>query len=531
MEPVRILIADAVSTRCDQILTDRELCVERAVGQSVHELMERVPWFDGMIVRSAVKVDAAMIGLMGRMRAIGRAGVGVDNIDVGAATERGIVVMNTPDGNTISAAEHTMALLLALLRRIPAANLSLRSGAWDRKVFVGTELMGKKIGVIGLGRIGREVARRIGAFDTTVFGYDPMLSSEAVSELGLESLSVDRILEECDIVTLHVPLLPETRGMIGSAELGRMKKGSLIVNCARGGIVDEASLLQALNDGHIGGAAIDVFESEPARFPNELIAHPNVVATPHIAASTEEAQERVAIDIALQMAEYFEGKGARGVVNAHGLEPSLTGAAQPLMRAAELLGAVLGQLVRNHDVSCALTVYGSEATSIIRGLCASFLAGMVSLGLDESINAINATMLSERNRISLTAEGAAGKHTRYATLIEAEVSDTQECRSAAMSVFGWTEPHLVRVDDVWVDVRPTGDLVLFENVDRPGVLAAVGAVLASHGVNIASVSLGQHEQSGNALTVMRIDSELNDTALEQLAALNVIDKVRTVHLG
>lgn len=529
-QPARILIADAVSPCCDQILAERSLVVERAVGTRREDLLAMLPDYDGMIVRSAVKVDAEMIGAMGRMRVIGRAGVGVDNIDVAAATEHGIIVMNTPDGNTISAAEHTLALAFAMLRRIPAANVSIRSRVWDRKAFVGTELLGKRVGVIGLGRIGREVAKRFAAFETAVVGYDPLLSDDAVRELGLESMSVDEILESCDIVTLHVPLLPETRGMIGASALARMNPGAFIINCARGGIVDEAALLGALESGRIAGAALDVFETEPPDFPSPLIDHPNVVATPHIAASTREAQERVALDIAVQLAEFFEGKGARGVVNAGGLEASLTGAAQPLMRAAELLGAILGQLVRNHDVSSTLTVYGSDATSIVRGLGASFLAGMVSLGLDESINAINSTLLSKRNRITLAAEGA-GAHPRYTTLIEAVVSDGKETRSAAISVFGWTEPHLVRVDDMWVDVRPVGDLILFENIDRPGVLATVGSVLAAHNINIASVSLGRHESTGSALTVMRIDSELTDGAMEQLAGLNVVEKIRSIHLG
>lgn len=530
METPRILIADAVSTSCDSILSQRGLIVERAVGRTPVELTELVGGFDGLIVRSAVKVNADLIGGMDRMRAIGRAGVGVDNIDVAAATERGIIVMNTPDGNTISAAEHTVALLFSLLRSIPSANASLRSGVWDRKSFVGTELMGKKVGVIGLGRIGREVARRLATFGTTVQGFDPMLSAMAVGELGLLPRSVEEILEECDIITLHVPLLPETRAMIGADQISRMKNGSFIVNCARGGIVDESALLAALNEGAIGGAALDVFDGEPPQFPNPLIEHPRVVATPHIAASTHEAQERVAVDIAIQMADYFEGKGARGVVNAGGLEASFTGAAQPLMRAAEMLGAILGQLVRNHDVDCALTVYGGDASSIVRGLGASFLAGMVSLGLDDTVNAINASMLAERNRIRLVAEGA-GTHARYTTLITAEVSDGRDRRSAAMSVFGWTEPHLVRIDDLWVDVVPAGDMILFENVDRPGVLAAVSNVLASHDVNIASVSLGRREETGHAVTIMCIDSELSDQALEHLGGLKVIERVRTVHLG
>jgi D-3-phosphoglycerate dehydrogenase / 2-oxoglutarate reductase len=376
----RVLIADAVSTDCDAILADRGIETVRAVGVPREELLAMLPEFDGMIVRSAVQVDRSMIEHMTRMRAIGRAGAGVDNIDVDAATEMGIVVMNTPGGNTISATEHTIAMLLALLRKIPAANASLRAAKWDRKSFTGTELLGKQIGVIGLGRIGREVARRLQAFDTTVVGYDPVLTADAVRDLGIEPYSFDDLIESSDIITVHIPLLPETRGIIGASAMERMRRGAFIINCARGGIVDEGALLDALESGQIAGAALDVFDGEPPALPSPLIDHPRVVATPHIAASTEEAQGRVAIDIALQIAELFEGKGARGVVNAAGLESSLASEAQPLMHAAQTLGTFLGQLVGNRDVRCRLTAYGSDATPIVRGLGAAFLAGMVGLG-------------------------------------------------------------------------------------------------------------------------------------------------------
>jgi D-3-phosphoglycerate dehydrogenase len=530
MNNYRILIADAVSADCDRILNDRGIETVRAVGLDPAALAEMLDDFDGIIVRSAVRLDGGLIGKMQRIRAIGRAGVGVDNIDVVAATERGIVVMNTPDGNTISACEHTVAMLLSLLRKIPAANQSLRTNQWDRKSFTGTELMGKRIGVLGLGRIGREVARRLQAFNTVVTGYDPMLTPEAVRDLGLEPVDLEEMIAGSDIITLHVPLTPETRGMIGADAIARMKPGACIINCARGGIVDEAALLAGLEAGSVAGAAMDVFESEPPTFPSPLIEHPRVVATPHIAASTVEAQERVAIDIAVQMADYFEGKGVRGVVNAIGLESSLGSEAQPLMEAAERLGAFLGQLVDNHDVGCQLTVYGTDATPIVRGLGAAFLAGMVGLGLDSTVNAINGEMLAERNRIVLKTEGS-GQHARFTTMISAEVSNATERRTAAISVFGWNEPHLVMVDGIDLDIRPIGDMILFENLDRPGVLAGVSSVLASHGVNIAGVSLGRREGSGHALTVMSLDEEPSDTALEHLRTLKEIERIRTIHFS
>lgn len=523
----QVLIADAVSPECDEILKARGIGVKRAVGVPVPELMAMLPEFDGMIVRSAVQVNRALIEPMARMRVIGRAGAGVDNIDVEAATEMGIVVMNTPGGNTISATEHTISILFALLRRIPAANASLRRGEWDRKSYIGTEILGKRIGVLGLGRIGREVARRLQSFDTVVIGHDPMLAPEAVQDLGIQPASFDELITTSDILTVHIPMLPETRGLIDAAQLARMKRGVRIVNSARGGIVDEAALLDALNSGQVAGAALDVFASEPPAFPNPLIDHPNVVSTPHIAASTEEAQQRVALDIAVQIADFLEGKGARGVVNAAGLESSLESDALPMMRVAERLGALMGQLVGNHDVNCSLTIYGNDATPIVRGLSAAFQAGMVGLGLDNTVNAINAEMLADRNRVKLAAEGK-GSHPRYNMLISAEVSNGRETRAAAMTVVGWSEPRLVMLDDIWLDIRPIGSMILFENLDQPGVLAAVSSTLAAHNVNIADVSLGRREGTGQALTIMRTDQELSDATLNKLALLNVVQRVRTL---
>ncbi len=306
----RVLIADAVDASCDAVFAERGIACDRAVGVPIGELYERVANYDAIIVRSAVQVDRAMIERMPGMRVIGRAGAGVDNIDVDAAGEHGIQVMNTPGGNTISATEHTIALLFAVLRKIPAANTSLRSGSWDRKFFTGTELMGKRVGVLGLGRIGREVAARLAPFGTTVRGYDPFVAAEQIRELGVEPATFEELITTSDILTIHIPLTNETRGLIGADELARMPRGAFVLNCSRGGIVDEAALLAALDSGQIAGAGIDVFEPEPPPFPNALIEHPRVVATPHIAASTNEAQRRVAVEIAHQVADFLSSPRA-----------------------------------------------------------------------------------------------------------------------------------------------------------------------------------------------------------------------------
>jgi D-3-phosphoglycerate dehydrogenase / 2-oxoglutarate reductase len=522
----RVLIADAVSLDCDTILRSRSIEVTRAVGLSPAELGEMVADYDGMIVRSAVKVDRPMIERMNGMRAIGRAGTGVDNIDVEAATERGIIVMNVPEGNTISAAEHAVALLLSLMRQIPAANASIRDGKWDRKSFTGSEVLEKRVGILGMGRIGREVATRLRAFGATIIGHDPVLTADAVQSLGAQPVTFDELIETADIISIHIPLLPETRGLIGHAELGRMREGAIIVNAARGGIVDETALLEALNTGRIAGAAIDVFEKEPPALPNPLVDHPNVVATPHIAASTREAQERVAIAIAHQLAEYFEGAGARGVVNARGLEGSLGRDAMPLMDAASTLGLLLGQLVGTDNVGCRLTAYGADAAQIVRGLGASFLAGLFAR-IEPAANPINAELLAARHNVRVVTSGE-GSHPSYTSLISAEVSSPTATRSAAATVFGHREVRIVALDGVMLDVKPEGTLLLFSNVDQPGVLAAVSGLLARHRINIANVSLGRREGAGKALTIIRIDNDMGDDVLAELSALEMVEGARVL---
>jgi len=521
---MKVLIADNVSTQCDEILNERGIGTVRAVGVSREELLRILPEYDGMIVRSAVTVDAEMIARMSEMRAIGRAGAGVDNIDIAAATEHGIVVMNTPDGNTISAAEHSVAMLLSLLRRIPVANASLRAGRWDRKSFTGTELWGKRVGVLGLGRIGREVAARLQPFKTIVLGHDPVLTADAINDLGVIPATFEVLMETSDIVTVHIPLIPQTRGLIGRAELARMRKGAFIVNCSRGGIVDEGALLEALESGRIAGAALDVFEHEPPTFPSPLIDHPRVVATPHVAASTVEAQERVARDIAVQMADLLEGKGVHGVVNAAGLESSLNSEALPVTAAAERLGVLLGQLVGNSGCTCRLTVQGGDAIRMARGLGASFLAGLLAQANERIVNAINAGLFAQRNDVTLEASGR-GEHPHYSLLLTAEISVGDVTRRAAVTVFGRHEARLVMLDGVWLDIRPIGTMLVFENDDRPGVLSEVSGLLGKHGVNIADVSLGRREGTGHALTVMRIDGDIDRDALDEILALGVVHDV------
>lgn len=525
MSAYRILIADNVHPECDEILRGYGLEVVRAVGKTEEELAALVPDFDGMIVRSAVKVGRGLIEKMDRMRVIGRAGAGVDNIDVAAATERGILVMNTPGGNTISAAEHTVAMILAVCRRIPAANRSLLSGEWDRKTFVGTELLGKTIGILGVGRIGSEVARRLRPFEVTLIAYDPVLSDEGVRELGIEPVDFDALLERSDILTLHLPMNDRTRGMIGAVQLERMKPGAYLVNCARGGIVDEAALLASLQSGKIAGAAFDVFEQEPPQFPNDLILHPRFVCTPHIAASTDEAQERVAFAVARQIGEMFSGREASGLVNADGLEGALREEFLAYASVARKLGEIVRGLGTVEGLRCRLHVYGDDTGLMLNGLGASFLVGLLD-GEEEGrrVNPVNASLLAAQRDVCADITGE-GTHGSYRFLLQVEIEGRDLFRSAAMTFFESGAPRLVMLDDLWFDIVPEGPMLLIRHQDRPGTLAEIAAILGSAGVNIADLSLGREGGSQKALTLIRTDSQAPASVLQALEGIENVERV------
>lgn len=523
MNAHRILIADNVHPDCDDILRGYGLDVVRALGKTDDELATLLPDFDGMIVRSAVKVGRGMIEKMERMRVIGRAGAGVDNIDVQAATERGILVMNTPGGNTISAAEHTVAMILAACRRIPAANRSMLAEQWDRKTFVGTELLGKTVGILGVGRIGSEVAKRLRAFDVVLIAYDPVLSDEGVKALNIEPVDFDTLLERSDILTLHLPLNGDTRNMIGADQLARMKSGAYLVNCARGGIVDEAALLPALDSGTIAGAAFDVFEQEPPQFPNELINHPRFVCTPHIAASTEEAQERVAFAVARQIGEMFSGREALGLVNGDGLEGALREEFFSYALAAQRLGTVVRQLVEVDGLRCRLRAYGDDTGLMLNGLVASFLVGLLEKE-GTRVNPVNAALLADAYHVhaDITGEGA---HKNYRFLLQVEIEGREVFHRAAMTFFEQDRPRFVMLDNLWFDIVPEGPMLLIGHQDRPGTLAEIATILGNAGINIADLSLGRQAESNTALTFIRTDSQVPDPLLDSLSAIPNVEHV------
>jgi len=523
----KILISDSIDKNCLTILERFGYEVTYKPGSSADQLNSEISNYNGLIVRSETKVNVDLISRMNAMEIIGRAGTGVDNIDVSAATRRGIIVMNTPGGNTISAAEHTMALMLSMCRNVPQANISLRDAKWERKKFQGTELFGKTLGVIGLGKIGREVAVRSKSFGMKIIGYDPLLSEEAASKLGIETSDLETLFSKSDIVSLHVPLSTETKHLISAETLRKCKNGVKIINCARGGIVNESDLVEALDSGKVSAAAIDVFEKEPPDLSNKIFNHPKIICTPHLGASTEEAQEKVAIQIAEQMHDFFEYKKMYGVVNASGLEAISKKEILPFITLAESLGKIYAQMIRNPLNQINIIFSGPLLYSSTSLLSAALLKGLLSNLLIDNINFINSPILAKEMGIKIN-ETKSEENLIYANLLSVEFLSDKEKRSFAGTVFGSNEIRIVKIDNYLLEVKPEGSLLLYSNIDKPGMVAAVGKVLAEAEINIAGLSLGRLEAGKEALTVINVDNQIDENVLQQISEIDGVHNVYSV---
>lgn len=525
---VKILISDQLEQGCIDILSNEGFTVDNKPGISVEELKQIIGEYDGLVVRSATKVTADVLAGASMLKIIGRAGTGVDNIDVAAATRKGVLVMNTPGGNTISAAEHTVSMLLALARNIPQAHASLVAGKWDRKKYTGVEVFEKTLGVVGLGKIGREVATRCRAFGMNVIGYDPVLAPDVAAKLSIELVSLDELFRRSDFITVHTPLTKETKGLLNDGTLAKCKKGVRIVNCARGGIIDEAALLRALQSGQVGGAALDVFEEEPPK-NTDLLRHEKVVVTPHLGASTEEAQEKVAIQIAHQLADALHGRGFVGLVNGAALQLTMNEELKPYASLAEKLGSVAAQLSIGKLKNLFIASTGDLLSSSMELIKAGVLKGLLSHVLPEPVNFVNAPFHAAEMGLVVNEQrdGASGN---YTNLIQLRFTDDSGEREVAGTVFSSSTVRLVRVDGFRLELNPEGHLLVYNNIDRPGMLAMVGTILAAHSVNIAGVSLGRTAAGERALTVMNVDSAIPPAALEALNAAAGISNLKVVSL-
>ncbi len=531
MTNYRILIADGVSPKGIAVLSENSNFEVEAVGAGLKEdeLIAKIANLDALVIRSATKVSAKALAAATRLKVIGRAGVGVDNVNVEAATERGIVVMNTPGGNTISTAEQTFSLLLSLARKIPQAHASMVAGKWDKKSFEGTELCGKTLGIIGMGRIGGEVARRAIAFGMEVVAYDPYLVPSRARSLQVELVDrLDSLLGRADFITVHMHMTPETKGILNAATLAQCKKGVRIINCARGGLVDEAALLEALKSGQVGGAALDVFEKEPPADDLPFRALPNVVLTPHLGASTSEAQEGVGIEIAHAVSDFLLNGIINNAVNVPNVDLRTLSLIRPYLGLGEKLGRLLAQITPPGLETLTINYTGKVSETETVPITRAVLKGALFQCSEVAVNEVNAPRAAQNLGIKVletkTAEGG-----EYTDLITVQATKGDARYEVAATIYG-VHPRIVRLNGHNLEASPEGILLIVENQDRPGMVGWIGTLLAKHKINIASMSLSRGETGGKALSVLNLDSTPSDELIKEIEAESGILSVQVAKL-
>ena len=530
MTKPKVLVADPISERgVSELAAGGLLDVTVKTGLNEDQLLEIIGEYSGLVVRSQTKATAKLIEAAKMLKVIGRAGVGVDNVDVDAATKRGIIVMNTPGGNTISTAEHAFSLMVATARNIAQADASMKAGRWDRKHFEGVELYNKTLAILGMGRIGTEFARRAIAFGMRVLAYDPYLSASRARSLQVELVeSLDEIVPQADFITMHMPLTPETKGMLNKERLAKAKKGVRIVNCARGGLIDEAALIEALKSKHVAAAALDVYEEEPPAADAEIRKIPNLVLTPHLGASTAEAQEGVGLEIAEQIRAVLLSGEVRNAVNAPSIDAKTLAIIGPHLALGERLGRFLSQISAKRCDGLNINYSGKinevDTTAVTRAILTGFLR---NAGGGE-VNQINAASFAETLGLKVTEsrESSLGDFTE---LIELTAAGEAGWVSVAGTFFG-TTPRIVKINGRHVEAKPEGVLFVIENRDRPGIVGHLGTIMGKHGVNIAGMSLSRNEEGGQALTILNLDAAPAAALIEELLAEEDIHSAQVVEL-
>jgi len=515
----KVLIADALSAQAVAVFKDRGVETVTKTGLTPQELKDMIGGFDGLAVRSATKVTKPVIEAATKLKVIGRAGIGVDTIDVNAATQRGIVVMNTPFGNSITTAEHAIAMMFALARDIPAANASTQAGKWEKSRFMGVELYGKTLGIVGCGNIGSIVADRALGIKMKVIAYDPFLSPERAVTLGVEKVELDELFARADFITLHTPLTDQTRNIVNAASIAKMKKGVRIVNCARGGLVVEEDLKTALDSGKVAGAALDVFPVEPAK-ENILFGRDNVVATPHLGASTSEAQENVAVQIAEQMSDFLLAGAVTNAVNVPSISAEEAVRLGPYMNLAKQLGGFVGQLIEAPVSAVEIAYEGHVAELNVKPLTAIALAGLLAPTLT-TVNVVNVSMIC-RERDIRVSETRSTEPSNYQTMMRVTAITGDKRHSVTGTLFG-AKPRLIDVEDIMLEAE-LGPRVLFvRNIDKPGFVGNLGKTLGDNGINIGTFNMGRIDAGGNAICLITVDSDLSDGVLAKVNAIpNVV---------
>jgi len=525
----KVLITDPLSEYgIQQLLDASDVEVVRQTNLSPAELLEIIGDYDALLVRSQTQVTAEVLAAGKKLKAVGRAGVGVDNIDINAATQAGVPVINAPDGNTISTAEHSFAMLMAVARNIPQAHKKLVDGTWDRKSFQGVELNNKVLGIIGMGRIGSEVAKRAKAFGMTVMGYDPFMTEERAQKMGVTNATVDEIARNADFITVHTPLTKETRYIISTKEFAKMKNGVRLINCARGGIIDEKALFEAITSGKVAGAALDVYEVEPP-VDNPLVGLPQVVTTPHLGASTVEAQENVAVDVSEEILKVLRGEAFKNAVNLPSIPAHVLEKVQPYFTLGEKLGHFLAQVTVG-SISEIEIKYSGELTEVDTApLTRTVLKGVLSFRLGEGVNYVNAPLLAKVRDITVTEQKVA-QNKGFTNLLTVSLKTTQETRMVAGTRLNGYGARIVKIDDFAIDVAPEGYLLYIHHNDRPGVIGRVGSILGENGVNIATMQVGRRDIGGDAIMMLSVDKPLTAELLDTMGELAEVKSVTQIEL-
>ena len=530
MEEIRrVLVCDPLSNRGLEILGKAKgVKVDIKTGLSPEELKKIIGEYDAVIIRSETKLRADLIEAGDRLKVIGRAGIGLDNVDLPAATKKGIVVMNTPQENAIAAAEHTIAMMMTVSRKIPQATSSMKAGKWEKKSFLGVELYNKVLGVVGIGVIGSIVTDRARGLKMKVIAYDPYISKEVAEKKGVDLVSFDELLRRSDFISIHTPLTEETRGLINADAFQKMKHGVILINCARGGIVSEQALLQAIKEGKVAGAALDVFEKEPA-IGNPLVELNEVVCTPHLGASTGEAQENVSIAIAEQIVDYLTLGEARNAVNLPAVSPDILPFLRPYLRLGEKLGSFVAQ-ISNYAIEEVVIEYHGEVVDYgTKPLTVSVLKGLLTPFVGETVNFVNAQVMAKERGLKIK-ESTIAKTEDYASLIAITTRAKKEENYIAGTLFGMHEPRMVRLNDFLIEAIPEGYILLVNNYDKPGVIGNIGTALGNRSINIATMQFGRDRMGGNAISLLHLDAPLPPGMVGEILRLPNIISVRQIIL-
>ncbi len=523
----KVLIADQMSPKAAEIFRARGVEVDEITGLSKDELLKIIGKYDGLAIRSSTKATKDVLAAATNLKVVGRAGIGVDNVDIPAASARGIVVMNTPFGNSITTAEHAIALMFALARQLPEADASTQAGKWEKNRFMGVELTAKTLGLIGCGNIGSIVADRALGLKMKVVAFDPFLTPEHAQDIGVEKVTLDELLVRADVITLHTPLTDSTRNILSAANLAKTKKGVRIVNCARGGLIDEAALKAGLDSGHVAGAALDVFAEEPAK-NSPLFGTPGFVSTPHLGASTDEAQVNVAIQVAEQMADFLLTGGVTNALNVPSLSAEEAPRLKPYMALAEQLGLLAGQLVDGIE-AVTVEVEGAAAELNIKPITAAVLTGLMK-PYSDTVNMVNAPYLARERDIAVS-EVRHERDTDYHTLVRVTVRTPQGERSVAGTLFGNRAPRLVEIIGIKVEADLHGPMLFIVNEDKPGFIGRLGSTLGEGGVNIGTFHLGRRDAGAEAVLLLSVDERIPDPLLASICRLPGVKQVKALNFG